>query len=135
MEHAHVEKPVSFARSVESHPRLVPLFCPDSLAGRLPPHIVLPLSWAENDRGNTVLENDGKIIAWLRMERDVRLQVSIVPDNMPVMEAQIVTMTDRDIADHIEQHLVGWTVIRCNVTGPRYGSERIIVGPEDQAEN
>jgi hypothetical protein len=79
--------------------------------------ITLPTNWSVSELGNTLLDNEDTIIAWLTIDRDTRLEVSYVPKNYPALTVKVVTLTDKQLVEHINSQLGGWHIRKANVHG------------------
>lgn len=69
------------------------------------------------ERGNTLLEMDGSMVAWLDLVDDQRLEVSWCPNNYPALNVSVVSLTDEQLASHINSKCRGWIIRKCNVEG------------------
>jgi hypothetical protein len=71
-----------------------------------------------SERGNILLTgDDGNMVAWLTLEGDRRLEVTFNPGNYPALNVGVVTLTDEQLAAHINGNLGGWHVRKCNIEG------------------
>lgn len=90
------------------------------------------LSLWETERGNILLVCDEEFYlnAWIRLDTNGNwLQIAYRHDNYPSLEVATVTITDKKLADHINNHFdSGWTVRKCNIKGVRLDSSMHIIG-------
>jgi len=69
------------------------------------------------ERGNTLLTDYENMVAWLDLEGDTRLEVAYNPGNYPALNVQTITITDEDLAKHINENLQYWLVCKCHIDG------------------
>lgn len=92
---------------------------------------MLPANWHACERGNTMLSTgEGNMVAWLTIDGDTRLEVSYAPDNYPSLNVRTCTLTDTQLAEHINTKLKGWAANKCNCPGVNL-DERNCVKQED----
>ncbi len=104
---------------------------PDTL---LDSKIVDQLMWGINERGNTLLTSrDGNGVLFAKVNDEQVFQISYEPWNYPSMHANIIHMRDKDIADHINSTLGGWTVVKNNLESDLNvnDDDNTIIDPED----
>ena len=62
-----------------------------------------------HERGNTLLihtENDGCLAAWVKVEGDLHLEITI-DDNYPILGIRLILRTQKQLAAHIRRHYGG----------------------------
>ena len=89
----------------------------------------LPDDWMASERGNTWLsDDDGNHVAWLKSGSRF-IEVSVTPGNTPGLWVRLLgeeESSERKIANHINKHLKGWTVRRCNIEGVKLDSDQMV---------
>ena len=86
--------------------------------------VVLPKDFAESERGNTWLSNDGGDHAtWIRLGGNLFLEATITLGNYPGFCLAVIEKTEKQIARHISKNLKGWFVHKCNIKGVRIGKD------------
>ena len=82
-----------------------------------------------NERDGTLLDDgNGSMVAWLRLDdQGNRLEVTWTPANYPALTVNHCTLSDQEIADHINENLVGWHVRRNNLDiAIKMGGEHVV---------
>lgn len=87
------------------------------------------------ERGNTLLvTGEGNMVAWLDLLGDQRLQVSWCPDNYPALNVTVVTLTDAQLAEHINTRCGGWLIRKCNIEGVNVEGDYVADAELDDAD-
>ena len=88
--------------------------------------IQLPENWMETERGNTLLCCESSMVAWLKIDDYMKMEIEYEPANYPALHVGIVQLPDEKLAAHINSKLVGWTVLKCNVDGVKMNSDSVV---------
>lgn len=99
--------------------------------------VVLDERFSQCERGNIWLVNDeepGWHNAWIRLQGDIWLEISIRPENYPGLTVQTVQTSNEKLAAHINREFNGgnWLARKCNIDGVEIDSHNRIIGKEDQ---
>jgi hypothetical protein len=99
----------------------------------LPP---LYLSMFEaTERGNILLAHNEEpwINAWIRLQGELHLSISYRNCNYPALHVSTVTVTDSELADHINREFGGglWTARKMSINGVYIGEDNIVIGNEE----
>lgn len=87
------------------------------------------------ERGNNLfVTDDGNLFFIAELSKGNWLQVSYHPSNYPAFTLNTTQATEQEIAEHINENLLGWYARKCNLAGvylaDGYVSE--LVGDEDE---
>lgn len=90
------------------------------------------------DRGNHVLTctEDNKSVLFSRVSKDYVFQASYTPSNYPSWQCSVITLTEKELKDHICTKLVGWEVTKSQFEDlPIDDSNRIMEAELMDADN
>lgn len=89
------------------------------------------LNLDETEKGNIWLVHSEENYhnAWIRLGGNRWLEITIRPCNYPGLTVKTVSMTDKELADHINQEFNSglWIVRKMNLSGVFYSPETLIV--------
>lgn len=78
----------------------------------------LPDNFRDSERGNTLLsDDDGGLNAWIRLDGNVRLEISYRPANYPALNVATVKLSDAELLTHIKNRCQGMYVRKLNLDG------------------
>lgn len=80
--------------------------------------IKIPYDYIESERGNTLLESDGKFVAWIEIAGTKKcFEIEYTPQNYPSLYVRVTDYDTKKIRDHVINNLQGWFVGRWNIDG------------------
>ena len=96
--------------------------------------------WHANERGNVYLvDNDmyggRKELAWLRTDTENEwLEVSVCPSNYPALNCQVISLSDTELANHINENCQGYLILKMNIEGVETDGDYVATAEEKTPE-
>lgn len=91
----------------------------------------LHVGWGACERGNCYFTRIDNHALYTRLPDDnMWLVTTILPGNYPAASVRVHVFTDAELAAHINKHLGGWHVQKCNVDGVDIGDDGCVVDQE-----